>query len=289
MNTYRFPGEFGSGDLGSLIENGTGQTSAQGTLSLVLPEIPESEIGQIVTLEVSTQDESGLPVSARTEMRVHPADFYIGLRPDQWFGRADRPMGFEVYTVDWAKNPSGAEELTARFQQVRWEKETDVNGFPTYTPVYTPVSSSDFVTGADGKARLSFVPPTAGNYMLDVSGGGAHTQTLIWVAGAGSAAWPEPPDQRLEIIADRDAYKAGDTARVFIPNPFATSALAPERQRQRILRRAHRSGRAQCICQCDGARAGQRLSIWSGQPAGGARGAVPERAGDIEPGCSGTA
>ncbi|HEX5942732.1 MAG TPA: alpha-2-macroglobulin family protein, partial [Anaerolineales bacterium] len=44
--------------------------------------------------------------------------------------------------------------------------------------------------------------------------------------GAGSAAWPEPPDQRLELIADRDSYKAGDTARVFIPNPFATSALA---------------------------------------------------------------
>jgi len=226
MDAFRFPGEFGSGILGSLIENGTAQTTAQGTLAIGLPEIPEREIGQIVTLEVSTQDESGLPVSARTEMRVHPADFYIGLRPDQWFGHADRPMGFEVYTVDWTKNPSGAKKLTSEFKQVRWEKETGANGFPTYTAVYTPVSSSDFVTGADGKARLSFVPPTAGTYMLDVSGDGAHTQTLIWVGGAGSAAWPEPPDQRLELVADRDSYQAGDTARVFIPNPFATNAMA---------------------------------------------------------------
>lgn len=225
MDPYRF-GEFGPEYLGTMIEDGTAQTTSQGTLPIELPDIPESESGQILTLEVSAQDESGLPVSARTELRVHPADFYIGIRPDQWFGRADTPIGFEVYTVDWAQNPSGDKELTAEFSQVRWEKETDANGFPTYTPIYTPVSSSNLVTAPDGKARLSFVPPTAGTYMLDISGGGAHTQTLIWVAGAGSAAWPELPDQRLELTADRDSYKAGDTANVFIPNPFATNALA---------------------------------------------------------------
>ena len=219
-------GEFGPDFLGELIENGTSQTTSQGALSLGLPAIPERETGQIVTLEVSAQDESGLPVSARTEMRVHPADFYIGLKPDEWVGRADTAIGFEVYTVDWDQNPVGDKELTAVFQNVRWERETDLNGFSTYTPVYTPVSSSDFVTGADGKARLSFVPPTAGTYMLDVSGDGAHTQTLVWIAGAGSAAWPELPDQRLELTADRDSYKAGETASVFIPNPFATNSLA---------------------------------------------------------------
>ena len=222
---YRSPEGFG-GELGHVFADGTGQTTPQGTLSIGLADIPTQEFGQIVTLEVTAQDESGLPVSARTEMRVHPADFYIGLRPDQWFGRADSPIGFEVYTVDWAQNPSGDKELNAVFQQVRWERETDSFGFSTYTPVYTPVSSSDFVTGADGKARLSFVPPTAGTYMLDVSGGGAHTQTLVWVGGAGSAAWPELPDQRLELTADRDSYKAGDTAKVFIPNPFPTNSLA---------------------------------------------------------------
>ena len=226
LTAYGFRGGFDPGYLGDPIGNGTGQTTAQGTLSVELPAIPEKEIPQIVTLEVTAQDESGLPVSARTEMRVHPADFYIGLRPDQWMGRADTPIGFEVYTVDWAKNPAGSKELNAEFMQVRWEKETDNFGFSTYTPVYTPVSSSTLVTGPDGKARLSFVPPTAGTFMLDVAGGGAHSQTLIWVAGAGRAAWPDLPDQRLELRADREAYRPGETARVFIPNPFPVSGLA---------------------------------------------------------------
>jgi uncharacterized protein YfaS (alpha-2-macroglobulin family) len=165
-------------------------------------------------------------VSARAQMRVHPADFYVGLRPEQWIGRADTPMGFEAYTVDWAQNPSGGKKLTAEFKQVRWEKQTDSAGFPTYKPVYMHGSSSDFVTGEDGKARLSFTPPTAGTYLLDVSGEGAHTQTLVWVGGAGSAAWPDLPDQRLELTADRDSYKTGDIATIFIPNPFAVNVLA---------------------------------------------------------------
>ncbi|MGZ9221132.1 MAG: Ig-like domain-containing protein [Anaerolineales bacterium] len=226
LDLYRFQGGFGSDYFGDPIQEGTGQTTPEGILSIELPAIPESDSGQIVTLEVTAQDESGFPVSARSEVRVHPADFYIGLRPDQWIGRADSPIGFEVYTVDWAQNPSGEHELAAEFKQVRWEKETDSFGYPTYTPVYTPVSSSNLATGPDGKARLSFIPPNAGTYMLDVSGEGAHSQTLIWVGGAGSAAWPDLPNQRFEITADRDSYKAGDTAKIFIPNPFITNSRA---------------------------------------------------------------
>lgn len=226
LDVFRFPTGFDSSYFGDLVEEGTGQTTPEGTLSIDLPAIPKKEAGQIVTLEVTAQDESGLPVSARNELRVHPADFYIGLRPDQWIGRADATVQFEVYTVDWAQNPSGDKKLFAEFKQVRWEKETDQAGYPTYTPVYTPVSSSNLATGSDGKARLSFIPPTAGTYMLDVSGSGAHSQTLIWVGGEGTAAWPDLPNQRIELKADRDTYRAGDTAKVFIPNPFITNSLA---------------------------------------------------------------
>jgi alpha-2-macroglobulin len=171
LDVFNFNQMDSSDYFGTLIEQGTGRTTRDGVLSIDLPAIPQSDSGQIVTLEVTAQDESNLPVSARAQMRVHPADFYIGIRPDQWIGRADSPMGFEVYTVDWAQNPSGDKALSAEFKRVRWEKELDINNFPTYTPVYTPVSSSNLATAADGKARLSFVPPSAGTYMLEVSGG----------------------------------------------------------------------------------------------------------------------
>ena len=225
LDAFRLPG-MGSDYFGRQIGEGTGQTTRDGYLSIELPELPQAETGQVLTLEVTAEDESGLPVSARAEIRVHPADFYIGLHPDQWIGRADSPIGFDVYTVDWDLEPSGERGLSAEFKQVRWEKETDSAGFPTYVPVYTPVSSSNLTTGADGKARLSFVPPTAGTFMLEVSGDGIRVQSLIWVSGAGAAAWPDLPNQRLEISSDKEEYKAGENAKLFIPNPFAVPSLA---------------------------------------------------------------
>jgi hypothetical protein len=226
LDVFRFSGGDNPAYFGIQIEDGTGQTTPEGILTIDLPAIPETDSPQLLTLEVTSTDETGLPVSTRTEIRAHPEEFYIGLHPDQWVGTAKSDIGFDVYTADWAGEPSGDKALVAEFKQVRWEKETDQAGFPTYTPVYTPVGSSNFATGPDGRARLSFVPPTSGTYMLDVSGGGAHTQTLIWVGGAGTAAWPDLPNQRLELTADKDSYKAGDTANVFIPNPFATNSLA---------------------------------------------------------------
>ena len=226
LDVFPNPQPNSSDYFGNLIKEGTGRTNDKGILSIELPAIPEQDAGQIVTLEATTTDESGLPVSGRAQLQVHPADFYIGLRPDQWTGTAKEPLGFDVFTADWTQNAVGNKELLAEFQHVRWEKQTDSAGFPTYTPVYSPVSSSNFATGTDGHARLSFTPPAAGTYMLDVSGQGAHSQTLIWVGGAGSAAWPDLPNQRFELTPDRDSYKAGDTAKIFIPNPFATSSLA---------------------------------------------------------------
>ncbi len=226
LDAFRFPEGYDSRYFGRFVTSGTTQTSSQGTLAISLTAIPKSDSPQILTLEATAVDETGLPVSARSELTVHPADFYIGLRPDQWVGTARSALGFEVYTVDWEQNPSGEKILVAEFKQVRWEKEVDANGYPKYTPVYTTVSSSNLATGADGKARLSFTPPNAGTFMLDVSGGDARSQVLVWVGGAGTASWPDLPNQRLELTSDKETYKAGETATVFIPNPFPTNSLA---------------------------------------------------------------
>jgi hypothetical protein len=69
------------------------------------------------------QDESGFPVSARDAVIVHPADFYIGLQPDQWVGQSGTAIGFDVFTADWETNASPSKALQAEFKQVRWERK----------------------------------------------------------------------------------------------------------------------------------------------------------------------
>ncbi len=212
------------GSFGRTLDNGTSSTNPDGTLSLDFSDVPDSDAPRTLTLELTAQDESGFPVSARDEVTVHPADFYIGLRPDQWVAQSGTAIGFDVFTADWEANPSPSKALQAEFKKVRWERKNppaeDVYAVPTYEPVYTPVSSSNLSTARDGKARLSFAPDDPGTYMLDVFGGGAHTQILLWVTGGQFAGWPSLINDQIKLTADQASYQPGQTAQVFIPNPF---------------------------------------------------------------------
>lgn len=228
MNVYNYP-NFG-GTLGALVSQGDAQTDANGLLKLDLPT-ESADKRQKYTLEVTIQDESGLPVSARTSVQANPADYYIGVLPDAWSGQAGQESGFEVLTVDWNGNPSPNRTLSAQFSKVTWvrhEPPADQLGyqFPTFTPEYTLIASTDFTTDGEGKARLAFTPPDPGTYQLEVAGNGTVTQVLVWIGGPGQAVWPNLPNQRLRLTADRESYTPGDTAQVFIPNPFGQSALA---------------------------------------------------------------
>jgi uncharacterized protein YfaS (alpha-2-macroglobulin family) len=211
-------------NLGRTLQSGQARTEPDGSLLLAPDGIPASASPRTLTLELTAQDESGFPVSARAETFLHPADFYIGLNPDQWVGQSGSALGFDVFTADWDRQASPSQELQAEFSRVEWQR-TDPPpespyAFPTYEPVYTPAGSSAFSTGLDGKARLSFTPSQPGTYMLDVSGGGARTQALVWVGGGGRAAWPNLANDLLRLSPDQESYQPGQTAKVFIPNPF---------------------------------------------------------------------
>jgi hypothetical protein len=209
--------------LGNFVAQGQGVTGPDGRFNLEIP-LDYKTNTQIYTLEITVEDESGFPVSARAEVTAHPAPFYVGVKPDTWSGRAKREMGFMLQVVDWNQSPTGAYTFHAAFNKVVWERHTDTHGFPVYEPAYTTVSSADFSTDAQGVARLLFTPPEPGTYQLEVSGGGAITQTLVWVGGAGQAVWPDVSENRLRLTADEDEYQPGDTAKVFIPNPLGANA-----------------------------------------------------------------
>lgn len=214
--------------LGNLESEGDAQTDANGRLTIQLPT-EKSKITRKYTLEATITDESGLPVSTRDSITLHPAEFYIGVHPDSWVGKAGEQLGFAIQTVDWEKAPSGPHELLAVFQKVVWienEGVTDEFGGTSYVAQYTPAGSVNFKTDSQGMARLAFTPPEAGVYQLDVSGEDAQTSIYLWVGGSAQAVWPALPNQRIHLVADKESYKPGETAKVFIPNPFASAATA---------------------------------------------------------------
>jgi uncharacterized protein YfaS (alpha-2-macroglobulin family) len=217
---------------GELVAEGDSETAPDGTLTLDVSP-PAADSRQRYTLEVTAQDESGLPVSARARIEVNPAEIFIGVRPESWVSQVEQMTAFEVLVVDWEGNPNGVRPLHAEFQKVVWQRVEPENPYeyPSYVPQFIPIASKDFSTDASGLARIAFTPPEPGSYQLSVSGAEAATQAAltevtVWVGGPGQASWPNLPNQRLRLIADRAAYLPGDTAQIFIPNPFGEGAQA---------------------------------------------------------------
>ncbi len=208
-------------EYGAPVASGDAVTDADGRFSVETP-LPETDASARYVLEVTAADESGFPVSARAEVRVHPEAFYIGARAEQWVAPAGSERTFEVRTVDWGRNPSGGRALSVQFAQVTWERRPAAEpGAPArYEKALTPLANVEVRTDDNGAARLAFTPPSSGLYQVTLRGGNALTELLFWVGGAQGGVWPALPNQNLLLAPDRDSYRPGDTAQVFVPNPF---------------------------------------------------------------------
>lgn len=219
--------------LGEFVLGGSGTTGEDGRFPLTfsgesLKTLLDENRQKVLTLEVTMADESGFSLSQRAQVTLHPAEVIIGVRPESWVQPAETPFDFSVLTVDWQKQPVGGRPLIASFDRIEWVQEWSAVeiGSVFYREVLTPVSGADLITGENGLATLQFTPPEPGLYRLEVRGGGAVTQVLVWAGGSGSAPWPRLPNQQIRLESDRKEYAVGDVARVFIPNPFQSGALA---------------------------------------------------------------
>lgn len=205
----------------SVYASGAGRTDGNGRFVIPLENIQVTDTTQLI-LEITATESGGFPVSARASVIVHPASFYIGIRPQAWFGQAGTPLFFDLLTADWEAHPLAGKPLTLEFKRVRWEPSQ--HPYDTrLVPVYEPGQSQTLQTDAEGRAKAVFIPDSAGTYLLEVVSGAAKTQVLLWVGGAQNAPWPNLPADRLSLTPDKTEYAPGETAEVFIPNFFNQS------------------------------------------------------------------
>ncbi len=209
------------------IASGNAKTDAAGRFRVEVP-LPQKAFIQRYVVEVTAMDESGFPVSARAEGRLHPAEFYIGVRAEQWAAPAGSERTFEVRTVSWEREPSGGRPLSVQFSRVTWERHPAPyeSETATYEKVVSPIAETHITTDGQGTGRVAFTPDKSGMYQITLQGGGGFTEYLFWVGGSGSGTWPELPNQALPLSADKETYRPGEKAQVFVANPFGVETQA---------------------------------------------------------------
>ena len=230
------PNELTNASLPETISAG-GVTTATGSLPVETRRHRPLE----VSFEAEVSDVSRQAFAARASTIVYPGEFSFGVRRTGSFARAGKPLTAEIV----AATPKGAVigAVKGMAKLVRWDwasvERVSSNGDRVKEGGWRAkeIGSQEFTTTADAATTVSFTPDKPGTYEIRVSGSDTRKNYLEsglidYVTGAGEVAWEENSDSpTVELVADKDAYAAGETARILIKSPWtkASGLLTLER------------------------------------------------------------
>ncbi|MGQ9848669.1 MAG: Ig-like domain-containing protein [Aggregatilineaceae bacterium] len=220
---------FGWTNLGS----GAAVTDANGQAIVTLEQTrAPSRRPMTITIEGQVWDESGQVISGRTSVLAHPADVYVGLRTDRYFGREGSPVNVDLIAVTPQSEPLAGQKIDVKVIEIRWERIPVEGQFGVYNwqQKEIEVESAQVITAADGTARYTFTPPQAGIYRIQALTRDLYERvnsaTLrLWVTGTRPVWWGRPSNT-IDLVADKESYQPGDTAEILIPTPFTGVSYA---------------------------------------------------------------
>jgi alpha-2-macroglobulin len=226
---FRFGGDF----HGQYLTGGQGRTDGNGRLVITLPADLLKDVDEgsrSVMVEATVFDVSQQPVAARTNVLFHAAEAYVGVSPANYIGSAGRSSSVNVITLDWHQRPLPNTTVDVAFYEREWQavRAQEFNTYYTrWEPIDTEISRATVTTDAQGKGSASFTPPRGGSYIAVATvtdrGGRSHTSsTYLWITGAGFSGWrTDPRERRMDLVADKQEYRPGETANILVQSPFA--------------------------------------------------------------------
>lgn len=224
-----------------LVASGEGRLDAQGRLEIRSPLAAEKEKDSVLaTLEATVESPSRSQISNRIQTTVHRGEFYIGLRPGTSFAEKGKDLALDVIAVD----PEGVfvpgRKLTVRFLRREWRsvRQAGVGGrFRWHTEREDTEVSSKGVESGPQPVAVGFRPEKSGLYLFSAAGkdgrGNAITSsTYVYVTGDDYVSWERRDDDTVELVADAEEYKPGETAKILVKSPYekAKALITIERE-----------------------------------------------------------
>lgn len=235
---------FGLGDpsaVAGAIASGAGRLDGTGVAAVTFTPSHPSSAGPVrYTVEATVTDVDRQAWSGRTSRVVHPAMFYVGVKPPL---RSVVSEGDVLDVPVVAVDPTG-KRVDGAIIRVRLERidhhTTSQMGRSgavqtTSSPVAVP-SDACLVTTGPEPVSCAFTVPSAGRWRVRAwaqDGRGNDVQSGFEVDATGDepAAWPRFDRERIEVRADKPTYAPGETAHLVVETPFdeATGLLTLER------------------------------------------------------------
>jgi uncharacterized protein YfaS (alpha-2-macroglobulin family) len=214
----------------------SGRTDAAGKHQLridfdsVNPPRASNVLAQASVVDVNRQQ-----WSSSTNLLVHPADLYVGLRSPRTFVQQGEPLNVEAIVTDLDGKAVTNREIKMRAVLLDWVyekgewKQKDIN----------PQDCN--VKSANDAVKCTFTPKLGGQYrvtarIMDDRERPNQSALTLWVAGGKQPPKRDVEQETVDMIPDRKEYKAGETAEILVQSPFYPAEGVMTLRRSGILK-----------------------------------------------------
>lgn len=222
-----------NGDL-SIDDDGTA------VLEMPMPPPDRASLPQQVRVSAEVTDINQQTITHSTEFEVPGADFIIGLKGPQFFGRAGQDTAVEIIGIDSKGAPApGASKVDVRIERQEYHTlkiATAGGGSTTKDQVILreelkqqlnlkPVSA-----GSPPSATLPFKPARGGTYFVtaettDSKGRKVLSRMPLYVIGGDEFPWAMEDGARMLLQPEKKKLKPGEDAVIVVKTPISGTAL----------------------------------------------------------------
>lgn len=210
---------------GEVVKQETLRTDANGRATIVI-DTPRDRGDLVFDIQARVTDSSRREVVGNGEVKVTRQRYSMMATPEHYLHRPNDKVGIDFKALDANDKPvqvSGTVTVVRRVGQTL----LSVRGRQTKVPVQPkdePILTARLATNKDGEARFTFTPDRDGYYVIhwasdDRRAGDLVTaDTAVWVTRSASTEIGYRGSD-LEIIIDKEAFRAGESAPVLIAAP----------------------------------------------------------------------
>ena len=214
---------------------------ANGAARVTIDQLPRVNGAARLTAELEYADANGEILTSSGHVQLQSSAVSLGLRTEGWVA-APGQVRFRVLALDVAGHPRAQQSVRASLYQINnysYRKRL-IGGFYSYETtreVRRLATACNGLTNAQGLLLCELAPGVSGQVLVraestDEAGRPSGATTSVWVIGKDDWWFGGTSGDRMDLLAEKKEYQAGETARLQVRMPFrqATALVTVERE-----------------------------------------------------------